>query len=83
MMPAELSPIRERRLVSYLTLMLPSMMAISSGNFFATEDTETTEFLVSFVFLANFAPKASFVTNLCLRPQGHQNGLLMKLAKRV
>ena len=24
-----------------------------------------------FVFSANFAPKASFVTKLCLRPQGH------------
>jgi hypothetical protein len=42
---------------------------------------------------ANFAPKASFVTKLCLRPprfakatqgkQDHQNGLLVKLIKKA
>jgi hypothetical protein len=41
------------------------------------------ETLVSFVFLTNFAPKASFVTKLCLRPQGHKDGLLVKLTKKV
>ncbi|MFA5271638.1 MAG: hypothetical protein WC412_04780 [Candidatus Omnitrophota bacterium] len=51
--------------------------------FFATESAEGTEgFLVSFVYSANFAPKASFVTKLCLRPQGHKNGLLVKLTKK-
>jgi hypothetical protein len=34
------------------------------------------------VYLANFAPKASFITKLCLRPQGHKNGLFMKLTKK-
>jgi hypothetical protein len=28
-------------------------------------------FLVSLLYLANFAPKASFITKLCLRPPGH------------
>jgi hypothetical protein len=35
------------------------------------------------VFLAKPAFKASFVAGYCLRPQGHQNGLIQKLAKKV
>jgi hypothetical protein len=38
-------------------------------------------FSVSFVFSVKFSPKASFVAKLCHRPQGHINGLLMKLTK--
>ncbi len=40
-------------------------------------------YLVSFVFLANFAPKASFVAKLCHRPQGHQDGLILKLTNKI
>jgi hypothetical protein len=50
--------------------------------FFDADYAENAEFLVSLVFLANFALKASFVTKLCLRTQGRKNGLLMKLTKK-
>jgi hypothetical protein len=35
------------------------------------------------VFLAKPAFKASFVAGYCFRPQGHRNGLIKKLAKKV
>jgi hypothetical protein len=35
------------------------------------------------VFLAGFACKASFVTNTCLRPQGHKRPLLKAGVKGV
>jgi hypothetical protein len=40
-------------------------------------------FFASLVFLAKPAFKASFVAGYCLRPQGHRNGLIQKLAKKV
>jgi hypothetical protein len=39
--------------------------------FLDADCAEGAEFLVSLVYLANFAPKASFVAKLCLRPRGH------------
>jgi len=35
------------------------------------------------VYLAKPAFKASFIAGYCLRPQGHQNGLIQKLTKYV
>ena len=37
---------------------------------------------VSFVFSASTAFKASFVAETCLCPQGHQNGLFIKLTEK-
>ena len=52
------------------------------GFCFTAENAEGAENSVSFVFSASTVFKASFVAETCHRPQGHHNGLFMKLTKK-